>query len=230
MSDLGFAARPGRRWRDQLAQEAKPVASWEAFGAQAQGAGFRNLYGAEPTAQAWNITRPSETTHVPAPDEDEEDPLEQAAQAGFVQGFQEGERMAREAMEADNAARLALAAALDQLVSAGEGTLASLLSQAVLRLVQQIMGEVPVDEAVLAARCAAVAACIEGDASQAALEVHPEDLPLLEAEQSGVTLTANPALARGSVRLATAEGWVEDGPDIRFARLQALLNDLEGRA
>ena len=229
MSDMATPIRAGRRWRDQLAEAATPVASWEAFGAQAQGGAFRNLYGSEPNAQAWNITSPGQTTQVAQPD-DQDDPLEQAAQAGFVQGFQEGERLTREAMEADNAARLALAGALDQLVLAGEGTLASLLSQAVLRLVRQIMGEVPVDETLLAARCAAVAACIEGDASQAALEVHPDDLPLLAAEHSGVTLTANPALARGSVRLATAEGWVEDGPDIRFARLQALLNDLEGRA
>lgn len=228
--DASFATRPDRRWRDQLAQAATPVASWEAFAARAPRAGFRNLYGAEPVAQAWNITRPGEAMRVPEPAAREDDPLEQAAQAGFVQGFHEGERLAREALEADNAARLTLAAALDQLVLADEGTLASLLSQAVLRLVRQIMGHVPIDEAALAERCAAVAACIDGEAAQAVLEVHPDDLPLLAAEQRAIRLSANPALPRGTVCLATADGWVEDGPDIRFARLQALLNDLEGRA
>ena len=48
-------------------------------------------------------------------------------------------------------------------------------------------------------------------------------------EQVGVALAANPALSRGSVRLATAEGWVEDGPDVRLDRLRALMDDMEGR-
>jgi flagellar assembly protein FliH len=228
MSDASHSFAAGRRWRDQMAQDATPVRSWDAFGAQVAGGSFRNLYGAEPTAQAWNITRPGETTHVAAPD-DADDPLEEAARNGFVQGFAEGERITREAMGSDDTARLVLAASLDKMASAGEGVLASLLSQAVLRLVRQIMGEVTLDEALLHTRCAAVAACMEGDEGAAALEVHPDDLMLIAAMRDDLPLTANPALPRGSVRLATAEGWVEDGPDVRYARLHALLDDMEGR-
>jgi flagellar assembly protein FliH len=104
-----------------------------------------------------------------------------------------------------------------------------MLSQAVVRLVAQIVGEVPIDEAVLKMRCAAVAACMDGDEARALLEVHPDDLHLLEEEGLGVTLAANPSLPRGSVRLATSDGWVEDGPDVRLARLKALLDDMEGQ-
>ncbi len=87
----------------------------------------------------------------------------------------------------------------------------------------------PIDAEVLRARCEAVAACIDGDDARAVLEVSPQDLPLLEMEQIGVALAANPDLPRGSVRLATADGWVEDGPDVRLARLKALMDDMEGK-
>jgi flagellar assembly protein FliH len=156
------------------------------------------------------------------------DPVEEAASNAFVEGFREGERVTREQMLADDAARRDLAQAIALVAGSGEGALASMLSMAVLRLVHQIMGEVPVDAETLTARCAAVAACIEGE-GPAVLEVNPDDMPLLEGEGLGVTLAANPALGRGSVRLATSDGWIEDGPDVRLSRLAALLDDMEGR-
>ena len=42
-------------------------------------------------------------------------------------------------------------------------------------------------------------------------------------------LVPDKAMQRGCVRLETAEGWVEDGPDVRLSRLRALLDDMEGR-
>jgi len=218
-----------RLWTAKAMDEATALGGWGAFGSIGRdGAAFRNLYAVEQGSRPWNVTHPAEPTH----DESVTEPIdlvEQAAQQAFLQGFQEGERLTREAAERDNDARAELAAALGQLAQAGEGELARLLSQAVLRLVAQIIGEVPIDPAVLKARCDAVAACIDGDESRAVLEVNPEDLPLLEAEAMAVTLAANPALSRGSVRIATADGWVEDGPDVRLARLQALMDDMEGR-
>lgn len=227
-----------RIWSAEQLGAATPVSGFGSFGSlgrQPDG-DFRSLYGEEAgLSRAWNVTHPSQRTSVAdhadmAPEPvDTVDPVEQAAQEAFLQGFREGERIAREAMEADNAARDQLVHALGHIAQAGEGTLATMLSQAVVRLVGQIMGEVALDEALLKERCAAVAACIDSDDSKAVLEVNPEDLPLIEMEQAGVALTANPALARGTVRLATHEGWVEDGPDIRLARLKALLDDMEGK-
>src|SRR5690606_33454509 len=125
---------------------------------------------------AWNVTHPAEPTQEPdLPDP--VDPIEQAAQEALLQGFQEGDRLAREAAERDNDARAELAAAMAQLAQAGEGELARLLSQAVIRLVGQSIGEAPTDPEVLKARCDAVAACIDGDEARAVLEVNPEDLP-----------------------------------------------------
>ena len=190
--------------------------------------GFKSLYGNENSD--WQAKGPGKGRAAPEGQaEAPEDPLEAAAREGFLQGFREGERIAREAADADNEARTLLAGAMQHIAQSGEGTLAAMLSQAVIRLVGQIMGDVAIDETVLRERCAAVAACIDSDESQAVLEVNPEDMHLLEEGATGVTLAANPELPRGSVRLATADGWVEDGPDVRLARLKALLDDMEGR-
>jgi flagellar assembly protein FliH len=205
---------------------AMPVAGFGNFGSLGpQGNNFRTLYGDDRGGKGWNA---GSQRAGGAPAAEPVDPIEEAAREAFLQGFQEGERIARESTEADNEARILLANAIQHVAQSGEGTLAAMLSQAVTRLVGQIMGDVPIDEALLKERCAAVAACIDSDESHV-LEVNPEDLPLLEEEATGVTLTANPDLPRGSVRLATSEGWVEDGPDIRLARLKALLDDMEGR-
>lgn len=218
-----------RIWSGDKMEAAETISGWGNFGSVGNnGRGFRSLYADEQGSRAWNVTHPGQTTHAPNMLE-EIDPIEQAAQEAFVQGFQEGERVTREAAELDNSMRAELAQAINLLASGGEGTMATMLSQAVIRLVTQIIGEVPIDEQVLQARCEAVAACIDGDDAKAVLEVNPEDLPLLDMEQMGVALAANPDLPRGSVRLATAEGWVEDGPDVRLDRLRALMDDMEGR-
>lgn len=210
-----------------------PVGGFGSFGSLGrQGGNFRSLYGDDGAARPWTAGAPGHRPDnlaghgqsIPSVD-----PIEEASREGFLQGFQEGDRLAREELAADNEARVMLANAVQHIAQTGEGTLAAMLSQAVVRLVGQIMGEVEIDEAVLKERCAAVAACMDSDDHRAVLEVNPQDMHLLEEEATGVTLSANPLLPRGSVRLATADGWVEDGPDIRLARLKALLDDMEGK-
>ncbi|MCW2348667.1 MULTISPECIES: flagellar biosynthesis protein [unclassified Sphingobium] len=224
-----------RIWSADSVSGAAPLESWGNFGSVGRdGRGFRHLYAEEQGHRAWNVTFPGgsgpggdydETLAVQAP----VDPIEEAARDAFVQGFQEGERITREAAEQDDAARRELAAAVLALGKVDEGAFATLLSQAVIRLVGQIVGEVPIDADVLRARCEAVAACIDTDDAKARLEVNPEDLPLLQAEPLRFSLAASADVPRGSVRLATAEGWIEDGPDVRLARLKALMDDMEGR-
>ncbi len=214
------------------AMPATPATGLSDFGSLGpHGSVFRSLYGNERSSADWQARKPGgrRATDQEMPAEPATDPLEDAAHEGFLQGFREGERIAREAADADNEARLQLAAAVQHVAQSGEGTLAAMLSQAVVRLVGQIMGEVSIDEALLKDRCTAVAACIDSDEARAVIEVNPEDMHLLEKEATGVTLAANPDLPRGSVRLATSDGWVEDGPDVRLARLKALLDEMEGR-
>ena len=82
----------------------------------------------------------------------------------------------------------------------------------------------------LTQRCEAVAAFIDDSSDKSALHLHPDDVALLEGEQIGVPLVSDKNMQRGCVRLETADGWVEDGPDVRLARLRALMDDMEGKA
>lgn len=215
-------------WSPNQLDGATAVSSVAGFSrAAAPGNGFRSRFGAVGDGAGWTATRVDTADHLEP--EPEIDPVEQASQEGFLIGFQEGERITREAFEADDTVRRQLTDAIAQLSGMGEGTLASLLSQAVLRLVTQIVGEVEVDEGRLAERCAAVAACIDPDEGKAVLEVNPADLPLIDAKGLTVALSPNADIARGCVRLATSEGWIEDGPDVRLSRLKAMMDDMEGR-
>ncbi|HEX7857515.1 MAG TPA: flagellar biosynthesis protein [Sphingobium sp.] len=215
-------------WAPKERGDATPVSAVTGFSqmASSQG-GFRSRFGATGEGTGWSAAQIGMPDHLPP--EPEHDPIEQASQEGFVMGFQEGERITREAMEADDTARLQLAQAISQLGGMDEGSLASLLSTAVLRLVTQIVGEVPVDEARLAERCAAVAAHIDPDDGKAVLEVNPEDVSLIDGSGLAVALKPNREVLRGCVRLATSDGWIEDGPDVRLSRLKAMMDDMEGR-
>ena len=185
---------------------------------------FRAFYGDRQDA----VPRGPIPAPRPAP-EVQEDPVEQARIEAFTVGFEEGCRATQDSIVVDQDACARLADALEQLAPASSGALSTILSAAVIRLVEQIVGEVPIDEALLLERCQAVAAFIEDSDTRHALHVNAEDLPFIESARIGVPVIADPALRRGSVRLDTAEGWIEDGPDVRLSRLKAMLDDMEGK-
>lgn len=185
--------------------------------------GFRSLYAALPGAQV-------DASHSQMHVEPENDPIDQAHMAGFSQGFEEGYRAASEDRSGEIEARDRLTAALDMLAPAPSGMLSTMLSATVVRLVEQIVGEVEIDIERLVQRCDTVAAFIEDNSDKSALHLHPDDVTLLEGETIGVPLVTDKSMQRGCVRLETADGWVEDGPDVRLSRLRALMDDMEGKA
>lgn len=189
---------------------------------QVTSGGFRSLF------------TPAHASHGPSVSDamsvSEEDLLEQARIDAFTMGFDEGSRVATEANGAEAEARNRLAQALELLAPAPSGMLSTMLSATVVRLVEQIVGEVEIDIERLLQRCDTVAAFIEDNDQKGALHLHPEDIALLEGEEIGVRLVGDSNMHRGCVRLETADGWVEDGPDVRLHRLRALLDDMEGRS
>lgn len=192
------------------------------YAAAGSGSGFRALFA--------DGQRVSETAPTPALDEvDPIDPVDQAHADGFAMGFEEGSRIAAEAAADDREAQIRLAEALEQLSPASSGTLATMLSATIVRLVGQIVGQVEVDVDVLRARCEAVAAFIDENDAKGALHLNPADLPLIAGANVAVQVVADPQLRRGCVRLDTADGWIEDGPDVRLSRLKAMLDDMEGK-
>ena len=168
--------------------------------------------------------------HDSAPPMTDEDILEQARMEAFAQGFDEGCRVIGDGQAAEAEARNRLAEALELLTPAPSGMLSTMLSATVVRLVEQIVGEVEIDIERLLQRCDTVAAFIEENDAKGALHLNPEDIALLEGEEVGVRLVPDQALHRGCVRLETADGWVEDGPDVRLSWLRSLLDDMEGKA
>lgn len=209
-------------WQGVEAQAAR-FGSWGNIDSQDS---FRPLYGLDE-----NGFTPLASSFLDAEQPAAEEPsVEQLTSEAFAQGFDEGVRVARAEVEADRAAHLRLALALEQLQPQSSGALSALLSTAVLRLVRQIAGEVEVDADLLEKRCLAIAECVEAEIGQPALFLHPDDIELMRSKNLPVRLLPDEEMLRGSVRLETSEGWVEDGPEIRLSRLQSLLDDMTGRS
>ncbi len=190
---------------------------------QVRSGGFRSLYSQAPAAHSMGM-------HDGRPPMTDDDLIEQARMEAFAQGFDEGCRVVGDAAAVDAEARARLAEALELLSPAPSGMLSTMLSATVVRLVEQIVGEVEIDLERLVQRCDTVAAFIEDNDDKGALHLHPEDVAMLEGEAIGLKLVGDPAMHRGCVRLETADGWVEDGPDVRLSRLRALMDDMEGKA
>ena len=190
---------------------------------QVRSGGFRSLYSQAPTSRGSGI-------HDATPAMTDEDLVEQARMEAFAQGFDEGCRVIGDAAAADAEARARLAEALELLTPAPSGMLSTMLSATVVRLVEQIVGEVEIDIERLVQRCDTVAAFVEANDEKGALHLHPDDVAMLDGEVIGLKLIGDPAMHRGCVRLETADGWVEDGPDVRLSRLRALMDDMEGKA
>ena len=142
----------------------------------------------------------------------------------LAQAFEEGRRSAELVLADERAAVAKLAQALEALRPEPPAALAALLAETVGRLVRQIVGSVAVDGELLAARARDAAALIGEELEPATLYVHPDDLPLLASVPLPVELAGDPALARGSVKLECASGWIEDGPAVRLERLKIALD------
>lgn len=213
-------------WRGDAGADAVSVGIGDIGGVITQPrAGFRAFYSDRQEAHSFGMHQGRRASDR----EPQTDPMEQARVEAFTMGFEEGRRLTEESFSADQDVCQRLADALEQLAPASSGTLSTILSAAVIRLVGQIVGEVEIDGELLLERCHTVAAFIEDTDTKQALHVHPEDLPLISGSEIGVPVVADAGLRRGSVRLDTADGWIEDGPDVRLSRLKAMLDDMEGK-
>ncbi len=210
-----------RIWGAEVVQDVAPVT---VAGFRPAEGGFRSLY----TAPPGQLTAAMRGAVIEV--EPEVDLVEEARMEAFTLGFDEGCRVTAEAYAADADARTRLAEALELLAPAPSGMLSTMLSATVVRLVEQIVGEVEIDLERLVDRCDTVAAFIESNQDRSALHLHPDDVALLEGETIGVPMVADKSMHRGCVRLETADGWVEDGPDVRLSRLRALMDDMEGKS
>ncbi|SMF72617.1 FliH/SctL family protein [Allosphingosinicella indica] len=144
----------------------------------------------------------------------------------FAEGYEAGHRTAELTLAADKEALAKLLEAVEALRPEPTDALAALLAEAVERLVHQIVGTVEIDAALLRERAEMAAAMIGEDNDASRLMVHPDDVPLLEGAPIPVEIVGDPSLPRGTVRLETGSGWIEDGPAIRLDRLRTALGKM----
>jgi flagellar assembly protein FliH len=134
----------------------------------------------------------------------------------FTRGVAEGRRTVEAELAAEREALLQLIAGLEALEAPSPGSLAALMMAAVERLVTDIAGNAPVDQALLEERAEALSVFIAGE-REAVLAVNPDDVALF----GDRAVIGDPALPRGTVQVRVGEAVIEDGVTSALARLRA---------
>lgn len=154
--------------------------------------------------------------------------LEQAHADGFAVGLNAArtESAAKEA--ALHAELKAVIAALDTARTLDKAALGPMLRDAVLRLVGQVVGEhVAADPQFINNLVGRALTGIKEAHGPARLLLHPDDLellgPLETSDYPNLTIVADAALLRGTVRLEADGGALEDGVRPRLVRLEQAL-------
>jgi len=159
---------------------------------------------------------PRFAAHLPVPVPAAAEPEDPIA-AAFAEGFAAG---SNEALEAAEAAAYAAAEARERLDFSFAKLDADLaeelrhrLIETVTALCESVLQPLALDADALARRVdTAVAMFMRAD-DERMIRLHPDDLRLLDGKlPADWQFIADPALARGALRVETASGGVEDGP------------------
>ena len=173
--------------------------------------GFRPMHAAPSSAASAPPASRALATDVPT----EPDPYET--------GYQVGLRDGAAAFAAERAALQRLITNAAALQSEPSDELAALISETVLRLVNQIVGEAAIDHHWLADRARRAAAIIGECDDARSMAVHPDDIALLRDADIPLSLVADPELPRGSIRIGCSAGWIEAGTALYLDALRAEL-------
>lgn len=153
-----------------------------------------------------------------------EDPVECAHADGYAAGYAEAEAAgAAQLAEALNA-RGTLDLAVIRHNAELEEHWRRRLETTVELLCNAALAPLAIDPAILASRVAQAAAMLSRADDHRLLRLHPSDLALVQDTlPEGLAVEADPALLRGTIRIETAQGGVEDGPETwRAALVEAL--------
>lgn len=209
-------------WGTDLLGDAIPVGSWARPAASGQ---FTPWGGGHPLRRASDRADFTPRGSA-APQEPESEPfdLEALRAEAFAEGFERGRETIAMEMAGERAAVAQLIRAAEALQPENHGPLATILAETVTRLVRQVVGEVQIDLETLRARAEAVAELVTAEAGPSRLRMHPDDIARLAYCDLGVPIAPDHHLTPGTILLETAEGWIEDGPQVRLARLRSQLD------
>lgn len=143
-----------------------------------------------------------------------DDPISRAFTDGYIKGAEETLLQARAAAAEEAAARGQIEAAFEKLGEAETERLEERLRETVLALCEQAMAPFAIDPEALTIRIRKALDLLRRAEDDRILRLHPDDLALVaDRLPDGLKLEPDTALARGGLRIETAEGGVEDGPD-----------------
>ena len=152
------------------------------------------------------------------------DPVDEAFAQGFAAGYEQALEEARARAEAEAAAREGLALALTRLDAVQEEELRMRLRETVAALCESAVAPLAIDLDALLRRIEAAVAMLSRADDDRLIRLHPEDIRLISQRMSAEwTIEPDPAMERGTIRIETANGGVEDGPATwRLAIAEAL--------
>lgn len=212
MSDLGFHV---------TRTPAVPVV--DLFEALARPSGFRadaRYGGANPA-----LSTPQPEPEPALPDEDlGPDPLAEAFTQGFAAGHDQASAEAAARTAEDHAAREGLALSFQRLDDVLAEELRQRLRDTVAALCGAALGPFALDEEALLRRIGTAVAMLSRADDERTIRLHPADLALVSPRLAADwTVEADASLERGTVRVDTPGGGVEDGPATwRLAIAEAL--------
>jgi flagellar assembly protein FliH len=200
MSDQGFSSSGGRL-------------PFEAFSG---GGGFRS----DARYASLGGTSAAESQRVPEP----EDPLGIAFAEGYTAGAIEAQARADERAQAEAAAREGLSLSFSKLDRELEEELRQRLRDTVAALCESAIAPLALDEGALLGRIERAVSLLARADDERVVRLHPDDIALLSQRFSADwQVVPDPTLVRGALRVETANGGVEDGPDLwRRAIAEAL--------
>lgn len=136
--------------------------------------------------------------------------LAQAHSQGFAEGRAAAEAEARAMLDAH--ARLSLAfARLDQQM---EEELRLALRETVAALCEGVLAPLAIEEEALLCRIERAVAMLSRSYDERTIRLNPDDIALLsDSLRYDWTVVPDPSLPRGSLRVESVEGGIEDGPE-----------------
>jgi flagellar assembly protein FliH len=165
-------------------------------------------------------------TQPPARESDAPIDIETLRAQAFAEGFEQGRQTMIAEFARDREALVQLIRSAEALQPEPTGPLAAVLAETVTRFVRQIVGEVKIDPAMLRERAETVAEMITAESGPARLRMHPDDIAMLEGVDLGIDIAPDHHLASGTILLESGEGWIEDGPQVRLAKLRQQLDNM----
>lgn len=143
--------------------------------------------------------------------------------AAYQRGRTDGLAEAAAAADVDREVLATIAAHLAVLADRRDAVEQGLLASCIAQLLNHIVGETGPTGDTLASRATNLLVSLRDNVSATALHCHPDDAALLGDHCAGLPVVASTLLPRGTVRLSTDQGWVEDSIDDRLARVTGAL-------